>query len=173
MIVMPLRQMNLRTQGLSSSYAASFGLVRNGGKRAHQGWDLEAAIGAQCYAISEGVITHTGFHRQFGLNVVLMFSESGRSQVSAVDALWAFYAHLSHIFVVKDQSVEAGDPIGLTGVTGNADSKAPHLHFEIRSTANPNPGTGFIGRLDPARVLGYRYLVCRPPTDHGVTLRQR
>jgi hypothetical protein len=48
MFVMPLNQMKLRTKELESSYAASYGRVRNWSATAHhhtkfhQGWDLEA-----------------------------------------------------------------------------------------------------------------------------------
>jgi murein DD-endopeptidase MepM/ murein hydrolase activator NlpD len=56
--------------------------------------------------------------------------------------------------------VAAGQLIGFTGHSGNASSSAPHLHFEIRNTSNPNPGLGSIGRVDPTTVLGYNFLVC-------------
>lgn len=166
MFVMPLRRMHLRWRGLESSYGASYGYVRKYRKtdpsytKAHQGWDLDAKIGTPCYAISGGVITHTGYHRDFGWNIVLMFSKSGQTGMPSRHPLWAFYAHLSSIWVARDQIVDAGEPIGLTGATGNADPSAPHLHFEVRNTSNPNPGKGFVGRLDPAAILGYQYLMC-------------
>src|SRR5260370_26515618 len=118
MFVMPLNQMKLRTKELESSYAASYGRVRNWSATAphhrkfHQGWDLEARTGTPCRAIAEGVITHVGTHRQFGTNIVLEFSKSGRTGVSAVDALWAFYAHLSRAMVTRGMIVAAGQLIG-------------------------------------------------------------
>jgi len=166
MFVMPLKQMKLRRQGLESSYGASYGIVRKTATAAstynkwHQGWDLDAQTGTSCYAICDGIITHTGDHPQFGKNIVLQFSKSGLTQVSAVDSLWAFYAHLSVISVIRGQIVSAGSVIGLTGHSGNASVSAPHLHFEIRSTPNPSPGLGSVGRLDPAVILGYEYLRC-------------
>src|SRR5260370_12629290 len=101
MFVMPLNQMKLRTKELESSYAASYGRVRNWSATAHhhtkfhQGWDLEARTGTPCRAIAEGVITHVGTHRQFGTNIVLEFSKSGSTGASAGDALWAVYPHPS------------------------------------------------------------------------------
>jgi murein DD-endopeptidase MepM/ murein hydrolase activator NlpD len=166
MFVMPLKNMKLRTKELESVYGASYGKVRiwnpatHHYTKFHQGWDLEASTGTPCYAICDGVITHTGHHAQFGWNVVLQFSRSGLTKVSPVDALWAFYAHLSSYIVKKDQIVAAGDVIGFTGHSGNASASAPHLHFEIRSTSNPSPGLGSTGRIDPATILGYNYLVC-------------
>lgn len=163
---MPLKHMKLRTKDLESSYGASYGKVRNWNvalhqhKKFHQGWDLEAATGTPCYAIAGGAITHVAHHPQFGWNIVLQFSKSGQTNVSPVDALWAFYAHLSHILLPKGTIVAAGQMIGLTGHSGNASASAPHLHFEIRNPPNHNPGLGGIGRLDPATILGYNYLVC-------------
>jgi murein DD-endopeptidase MepM/ murein hydrolase activator NlpD len=166
MFVAPLKRMKLRTKQLDSPFAASYGRVRNWNassrkySKFHQGWDLEAADGTPCYAISGGVVTHVGHHPQFGLNVVLAFSRSGQADVSAVDSLWAFYAHLSHVFVTVNQIVKASDQIGLTGHTGNASASAPHLHFEVRNVPSPSPGLGNSGRLDPALILGQQYLVC-------------
>jgi murein DD-endopeptidase MepM/ murein hydrolase activator NlpD len=166
MFTMPLKQMRLRTKELESSYGASYGQVRKwdvaGHRYAkfHQGWDLAAALSTPCYAVAGGVITHVGHHPQFGLNIVLQFSKSGQIDVSPVDALWAFYAHLSHSLVSAGTVVATGQTIGFTGHSGNASASAPHLHFEIRNTPNPNPGLGGTGRLDPARILGYNYLVC-------------
>jgi murein DD-endopeptidase MepM/ murein hydrolase activator NlpD len=91
---------------------------------------------------------------------VLQFSRSGLTRVSALDALWAFYAHLSVILVPAGKIVAAGEMIALSGHSGNASASAPHLHFEIRNTPNPNPGLGATGRVDPATILGYNYLVC-------------
>lgn len=163
---MPLTQMKLRTKELESSYGASYGEVRKWSpalrsyQKFHQGWDLEALAGTPCYAIADGEITHVGTHGQWGHNLVLQFSKSGRGGVSPVDALWAFYAHLSGILAPKGALVRRGQIIALTGHTGNASASAPHLHFEIRNTPNPSPGLGSTGRLDPGTVLGYEYLVC-------------
>ena len=90
----------------------------------------------------------------------LQFSKSGLKAVCPVDPLWAFYAHLSNVLVSKGQIVSSGRLIAMTGHSGNASASAPHLHFEIRNTSNPNLGKGEIGRLDPAIILGSQYLMC-------------
>ena len=166
MPVTPLTQMKLRTAELPSAFGASYGKVRNWNAQQHahtkfhQGWDLEAPVGTPCRAIADGLIEYVGMHPQFGQQVILRFSRSGNTLQSLPgDTLFAAYAHLSAALVTKGQAVKAGETIALTGVSGNASSSAPHLHFEIRNTANPNPGLGSVGRLDPAEVLGYRFLV--------------
>jgi murein DD-endopeptidase MepM/ murein hydrolase activator NlpD len=166
MFTMPLKNMKLRKKGLQSSYGASYGYVRKLNaalsqyEKFHQGWDLEAATGTPCYAISGGEITHFGHHLQFGWNIVLQFSASGQTEVSPVDPLWAFYAHLSGHLVSKGALVSTGQMIGFTGHSGNASASSPHLHFEIRNTPNPSPGLGGTGRINPATILGYKYLIC-------------
>ena len=59
--------------------ANTFGMVRNGGQRAHQGWDLLAYPGTRCYAVADGVVT-TGFHPDYGKHIVLQFEHRGRTR---------------------------------------------------------------------------------------------
>lgn len=160
------------------AHSNTFGWVRHhsdGTAQPHQGWDLQTPRGMHCYAVADGVVidTHTALSNQgYGENVTLQFD----NPVGL--ARYAFYAHLSQIFVQKGQRVSAGDPIGRVGVTGNAVKVTPgdnlslsafpqredHLHFELRKT-NP-PGGGLHGRLDPKNVYG----TC-PITSSVVQLR--
>lgn len=131
----------------NNSVANTFGMVRNGGQRAHQGWDLLAYPGTRCYAVADGVVT-TGFHPDYGNFILLSFEHRGQT-------LFAYYAHLSIMAARYGQRVAAGEWIGLTGNTGNASAMAgdeQHLHFELRTIALPGRGLG--GRLDPRTVYG-------------------
>ena len=47
-----------------------------------------------------------------------------------------YYAHLDTQLVQEGQRVQAGDPIGLTGNTGNARNTVSHLHFGIYAAYN-------------------------------------
>lgn len=126
----------------------AFGMVRNGGARAHQGWDLLAARGTPCYAIADGTVKFAGVWGAFGRMILLEFEHRGRT-------LYAAYCHLSTIIAGERLRVRRGDRIGHTGNTGNAASmrgEDQHLHFEIRTSLFP--GMGLAGRLDPATLLG-------------------
>ncbi len=131
----------------------TFGMVRNGGKKAHQGWDFYAVPGTKCYAISTGTVVHTGFYGSgsattgFGRMVIVRFEFEAST-------LYAAYCHLSHCSVSKDDEVTVGQTVGLTGNTGNAITMTgidQHLHFEIRTT--PFPGLGLAGRISPMKVF--------------------
>ena len=126
----------------------TFGMVRNGGTRPHQGWDFEAPAGTPCFAISDGKVELVYESIDYGKVAVLAFPFKGRN-------LYAAYAHLSAIEVKDGQAVAKGQRIGLTGNTGNARTmRGPdqHLHFEIREV--PRPGKGLSGRKSPMEVFG-------------------
>jgi hypothetical protein len=125
----------------------SFGMVRNGGTRPHQGWDLEAPVGTPCFAVEAGRIEFVSDGGALGKTIALAFNFEGRT-------LYAIYAHLSAIDVAEGQAVTQGQRLGLTGKSGNAiemQGKQIHLHFEIRTS--PKPGLGLTGRIDPQDIF--------------------
>jgi peptidoglycan LD-endopeptidase LytH len=132
---------NVIRRGLSNH---TFGMVRNGGAKAHQGWDFYAAPGTPCYAISDGVVEMIYSSKDYGNVLVVKFNYDGKP-------LFAAYAHLSRTTVKKGDVVVKGQMIALTGATGNARGLAPpdeHLHFEIRLI--PRPGQGLGGKMEPS-----------------------
>lgn len=127
----------------------AFGMVRNGGTKAHQGWDLYARPTTECYAVADGTILDVRVSKSYGNMVILKFEHRSAT-------LYAYYCHLSVRFVRRGEQVSRGDVIALTGNTGNASNLRgddQHLHFEIRTMAVGNP-EGLAGRLDPARLYG-------------------
>lgn len=128
----------------------TFGRVRNGGTKPHQGWDFKAAVGTPCYAIADGAVAMIYDSPAYGKVLVCSFQHEGRS-------LYAAYAHLSKINVKQGEVVRRGSMIALTGESGNAsqlpDPLDKHLHFEIRTM--PRPGLGLDGRLSPLEVFGH------------------
>lgn len=143
---LPLDRNMIRRNKTNNAY----GMVRTGGKQAHQGWDLLATPFTNCYAIADGTIYRLPVQSGYGTVVALEFEHRGRK-------LYAFYAHLSTVFVADKQLVRGGDTIALTGRSGNASNLTGddmHLHFEIR-TQLAHPGLGLAGRIDPVHIFGF------------------
>jgi hypothetical protein len=70
-----------------------------------------------------GVIRIAGDHPSYSQPLVQVRHEYNGS------TFYAQYQHLSAVFVVEDQVVEAGEVMGETGVSSSGN---PHLHFAIR-----------------------------------------
>ena len=147
MIGWPLDLNIIRRQSLSNT----FGMVRkraDGTPKAHQGFDLYAEVGTQCYAIADGSVALIYVSKDYGNVLVTSFTHEGAT-------LYAAYAHMGKITVKQGQALKRGDPVGLTGESGNAQGmRGPdqHLHFEIRT--EPRPGMGLSGRMSPMKVFG-------------------
>ena len=138
---------------LASWKGATFGMVRKGGTRAHQGWDFFAMSGTPCFAVSGGIVADIYTSSDYGK--VLVVRLLGLSHLPKVPSeVYAAYAHLSCTDVSVGQWVRGGEKIAETGLSGNAGSfrRYPHLHFEVRT--QPRPGLGLPGRLDPALLYG-------------------
>ena len=99
----------------------------------HNGWDIDADCGEPLHAAAAGVVDRAGFSQNGGGNAV--FIDHG-------DGLTSVYAHLQAIGVGEGQVVDAGQVIGLTGMTGLA--TACHLHLEIRVDDQPVDPTPYL-----------------------------
>ena len=105
----------------------------DGTTRRHNGIDL-AAYNEYVYSVMPGRIVKTGKNRSYG-NYVEIEHGDFRS----------LYAHLQNVLVSARQSVEAGQPIAISGNTGR--STGEHLHFEMRykdKFINPTPILNYI-----------------------------
>jgi murein DD-endopeptidase MepM/ murein hydrolase activator NlpD len=97
------------------------GQVKAGGRdEAHPGIDIAVSVGSLVRASGGAVVRQRGEDPEYGLFVLL----------EHIDGYQTMYGHLSRILVAANDSVAAGQVIGLSGNTGR--STAPHLHFEIR-----------------------------------------
>jgi murein DD-endopeptidase MepM/ murein hydrolase activator NlpD len=135
----------------ASPAGGAFGAkVRSTHTKAHQGWDLYAPVNTPVYAIADGKIVLCTRRHDLGRHVVLEFFYGSRT-------LYAAYAHLCHINVSLNQTVREGDVLGLSGTNGNAHGQPPHLHFEIRTIADPPGYSGVNYRLPPGSILGGHY----------------
>lgn len=94
----------------------------------HMGVDFTPGVGTPIYAVAAGVVTqHDDVNGGFGNSVIIDHGNllGDGSQISSL------YAHMQHgsSSLVVGQRVEAGEFIGLVGMTGTATGN--HLHFEI------------------------------------------
>ncbi|MDO0912761.1 M23 family metallopeptidase [Streptomyces sp. DT2A-34] len=109
----------------SASFAQAGGMWQS----THSGQDFAVASGTQVVAAHGGTVVKAGGNGAgdgpaYGNAVVIKHGNGSYSQ----------YAHLSRIDVKVGQVVKTGQHIAKSGNTGN--SSGPHLHFEIRTTAN-------------------------------------
>lgn len=99
----------------------------------HNAIDIAAPDGTAVKAALSGVVLATG-------NTDLAYDAQGRQcysfgkwvMVVHNNGISTLYSHLSAIDVLKGQSVETGQTIGLSGRTGYA--TGPHLHFGVYAT---------------------------------------
>ncbi len=160
----PLDVCTLRTAGLASKRSAQFGMVRNGGKRAHQGIDLVAAPGTPVYAVADGTVyigRSPSKAYDYGDTLILEVNVNDLPEAQAAAfrkinpgkrTIGFFYAHLSE-FCVKSGPVSGGTIIAKSGCSGNAkDMKTvgtgAHLHLEVRQDALTKCA-GLVNRVDP------------------------
>ena len=121
--------------GRDARIADDFGADRQIG--AHQGNDVFAAFGAPVLAVTDGELFKVGTLPISG-NRLWLRSDAGDE---------FFYAHLSAFSpaAVNGRRVKAGQVLGFTGNTGDAEPTPPHVHFEI------HPGGG--DAIDPFEIL--------------------
>jgi hypothetical protein len=116
-----------------------WGQPRDGGKRRHEGIDVPAPIGTPVVASADGVVMRVDSNGWGGRFITLAVPNLGVA---------LYYAHLDQQLVRVGRKVRRGQVLGTVGVTGNADTLVPHLHFGIY--------TG-LGAVDP-----YPFLDSRP-----------
>ncbi|MFJ3667517.1 M23 family metallopeptidase [Streptomyces sp. NPDC090106] len=112
-------------------YTLSAGFAQSGAmwQSTHSGQDFAVSSGTKVFAAHGGTVVKAGSNgagdgSAYGNAIVIKHGNKTYSQ----------YAHLSKIQVKVGQVVKTGQQIALSGNTGN--SSGPHLHFEIRTTAN-------------------------------------
>lgn len=103
-----------------------------GEKSFHRGVDIGVKEGSEIAAVASGKVK-TSAYSQLGGNYIILSHKNGTE---------SYYGHLKTRLVSKGDSVEQGEPIGLSGATGKV--TGAHLHFQL----------SFNGRtVDPQRYL--------------------
>ncbi|MFC7911888.1 M23 family metallopeptidase [Streptomyces nigra] len=123
-------------------YSKSASFMQNGARWAHKhsGQDFAVPTGTKVVAAHGGTVVKAGGNGAgdgpaYGNAIVIKHGNGTYSQ----------YAHLSRVEVKIGQVVKTGQEIAKSGNTGN--SSGPHLHFEIRKTAN------YGSAIDPVSFL--------------------
>jgi murein DD-endopeptidase MepM/ murein hydrolase activator NlpD len=112
----------------------------------HSGMDIKIPEGTPVLAAGPGKVIWAGYGLLSGrfdiddpYGKAVMIRHNFGFQGSHI---YSVYAHLDRVDVFRDQHVETGEVIGLSGETGK--TSGPHLHFEVRlkkddffSTRNP------------------------------------
>lgn len=115
------------------SFTDTWGAPRSGG-RTHKGVDMMASHGTPTVAPVSGQVEHRG--TSLGGLSWYVYGDNGNTY---------YGTHLQSFANEGAGWVEAGTLIGYVGSSGNADSSAPHLHFEIHpgggEPVNPYPRT--------------------------------
>ena len=103
--------------------------------RMHKGIDLALNVGDTVRAALPGVVARVGYDAGgYGHFVVVVHNNGMETR----------YAHLQKSVSSPGERLDAGEPLGLGGNTGN--STGPHLHFEIRYRGSA---------VDPASVFDF------------------
>lgn len=125
-----------------------YGSTRGGTLRPHHGVEFYVDSGTEVIAAASGTVVVAGKddviaygpHTDFYGNLVIVELDTPFEG----QPVYNLYAHLSDIYVVEGQHVDAEQLIALSGASGIADG--PHLHFEVRLGQN-NYGTTYNPRL--------------------------
>lgn len=95
------------------------------GSRFHYGIDLGVRYGDTIRSTFDGVVRMVSYDRRgYGRYVVIRHS----------NGLETLSGHMSRTLVKENDTLRAGQPIGLGGNTGR--STGPHLHYEVRFLGN-------------------------------------
>ncbi|GAA1865096.1 M23 family metallopeptidase [Myceligenerans crystallogenes] len=120
---------------------SGFGMRTNpvtGIYRLHAGTDLAAGgCDGPIWAAQSGTVTFAGFDSS-GTGIIEI--DHGRGTITKYLHMWSHGINVS-----VGQRVEAGQPIGLVGDSGN--STACHLHFEVHVNGQPTDPEPFMTRV--------------------------
>lgn len=131
--------------------------------RQHKGLDIKVYIGDTIRAAFSGKVRIVRYEAGGYGNYIVIRHTNG---------LETIYGHLSKQLVTENQTVRAGEPIGLGGNTGR--STGSHLHFETRLCGVAlNPALFFDFRNQDVTGDQYVFLRNRYGADSEVATRER
>ena len=105
-------------------------------KGQHRGVDFDCPIGCVVSAMADGIIVQARNENAInhkmgaGLFIIQIVTMEGH------EAWWLKYSHLKRAMVDLGQEIKAGQPIGITGESGDIDR--PLLHVDLASPRVPH-----------------------------------
>jgi len=123
----------LRNLSITSSYGSRYHPLLKKWKK-HSGIDLRASKDT-VYTVMNGEVNDSGYNKYLGYYV----------RVDHGEGIETLYGHLSQYFVLKEEVLLAGTPIGITGNTGL--STGEHLHFSVYYKKHPIEPLKFLYNL--------------------------
>lgn len=128
-----------------SGYRSRAGANARPRLRPHAGVDLGTPVGTPVLAAADGTVSQlVDYELGCGIGVVVAHPGFGR---------WTVYCHLTRALVTTGQTVSRGQPIGLSGTSGNS-ANVPHVHLELCTVACASHRDGDLrGTQDPIPLI--------------------
>jgi murein DD-endopeptidase MepM/ murein hydrolase activator NlpD len=120
--------------------ASVYGWRTNPWPEFHKGLDLEAGYGTPVRATAAGTVVSAGWEGGFGIKV----------DIDHGNGYHTWYAHLSRATVAAGAQVTKGQPIALSGSTG--ESTGPHLHYQVMYQGQAIDPQPFLNGV-PAKII--------------------
>ncbi len=135
----PRRDMLFPVAG-SVTFTDTHGASRDGGRRRHEGQDLMGAKMTPLVAAVDGQVTKVEYQTRYGNAVVIKGADGWtyrylhvNNDTPGTDNDRAAVEHAFGPGIKVGVQVKTGQLLGFLGDSGNAESTAPHLHFELRT----------------------------------------
>lgn len=143
------------------TFGQGVGAARDGGKRKHNGQDIDAPLGTPVSPISSGTVTQIGSDPRSGTFV----------KVKHADGSTSSYSHLGTVTVRQGDSIAPGQTLGTVGTTGNA--TGPVLHLVMRdpngNLVDPRAALGTNHGSGPVKVKSLQQANALPKGTHYIT----
>ena len=120
----PAGKLMVPVDGVTFSQLTDTYNAPRGTERHHEALDIMAPKGTKVFAVADGKVAKLFTSKPGGLTVY---------QFEPTEKYAYYYAHLDKYAdgIKEGMLLKRGDLVGYVGVTGNADPKAPHLHFAV------------------------------------------
>ncbi|MFN2459871.1 MAG: peptidoglycan DD-metalloendopeptidase family protein [Candidatus Velthaea sp.] len=122
---------------VSGSIASLFGYRTSPYHEFHKGLDLAADYGTTVRASASGTVASAGWDGGFGIKV----------DVDHGNGYHTWYCHLSRANVAPGERITKGQPIALSGSTG--ESTGPHLHYQVMRDGQPVDPAPYLNGVPP------------------------